>query len=363
MTIIKKIKYALAASLIFIIIYIFVAAVPLENDFYFQPEWTKTISGAETISPDPEEAPPAEDSGWEAFMLGDEFGFFSEDGNIVRMDAGGNKFSAGNGAWCVYPQDARETPVYYPNGALKMTISEPGFTHIAKNSVYLFHPGGGAVSMYNDDGEKVWTRDEASPITAFSESKTAAIIGYGNGLLTAVDETGKEIFSFYPGGSDLPVILAAAVSDDGKYAACVSGIDPQRFILIEINGQQHKIIFHHSFTKSMRRQTFAAFGESGKRVFFETDSGLGILDIQKMKLSMVPFDGRILNAGEYPDTNFFVILVKTESGHILSTVEEPEHKIASTEFNAENAFLILKNGGIYLGSDDNISRINIKGLR
>lgn len=363
MTIRKKIKYALIGSLIFIIIYLFVAAEPLENDFYFQPDWTKTVSAAEIIVPGAEETPPEVNTGKEAFMLADKFGFFTEDGNITRMDPKGMRFSAGADSWCIYPRNARETPVYYSNGALKMTVKEPGFVHLTKNSVYLFHPGGGAVSMYNDDGTKAWTRDEASPITAFSESKSAAVIGYGNGLLTAIDKTGKEIFSFYPGGSDLPVVLAAAISDDGKYAACVSGINPQRFILIKIDGNQHKIIFHHSFDVSMRRQLFASFGESGDRVFFETNTGLGILDIKTMKFSEVPFNGQILNAGEYPGTNFFIILVKTDTSHILSIVEEPEHKIASTEFNAKNAFLILKNGGIYLGSDDNISRINIKGLR
>lgn len=367
MTVRKKIKYTVVGSLIFIVVYLFAAAVPLENDFYFQPEWTKTVREAEAITPDEAaDAPsgnPGAPSGMEAFMLARNFGFFTPDGDILRGEARGMRFSAGADAWCVYPADARKTDVYYFNGALKMTVDEPGFVHLTKHALYLFHPGGGAVSRYADDGAKAWTRDEAAPITAFADSPAGSIIGYANGLLAAVDARGEEIFSFYPGGSDLPVILAAAISNDGKRAACISGINPQRFILIEINKTQHKIIFHHSFDGGVRRQLFAGFGESGRRVFFETGAGLGILDIQEMRLSEIPLHGRILNAGEYPGTNFFLALAKTNSGHTLSLIEGPEYKIASTEFDAEDAFLILKDGGMYLGTDTNISRINIRGMR
>ena len=87
----KKIKYALAGAFVFTLFYIFLAAVPLTNDFSFQPQWTRRIADAPRIGggtglPDGDAA---------AFMLGRTFGFFTPDGKIVRGEPEDGRFSAG----------------------------------------------------------------------------------------------------------------------------------------------------------------------------------------------------------------------------------------------------------------------------
>ena len=101
MTLRKKIKYALIGSVAFIAIYLFAAAVPLSNDFYFQPEWTKSIANAPPIE---EIISSVEADKAHAFMLGEDFGFFSSDGEVFKGTADGMRFSVGGNAWCVYPE-------------------------------------------------------------------------------------------------------------------------------------------------------------------------------------------------------------------------------------------------------------------
>ena len=351
-----KIKYAIIGSVVFLAIYLFAAAVPLSDDFYFQPEWTRSIINAPTIG----EASASAD-GLHAFMLGDEFGFFSSSGEVYRGNAGGMRFSAGGDAWCVYSEDARSTEVRGTGGSLKMTVNAAGFVHLTENGTYLFRPGGGAVSRYAEDGSLIWTREEAAPITAFSDSAAGTIMGFGSGLLLAVDREGRNLFSFYPGGSEYQVVLGVAISEDGRFAVCVSGINPQRVILIEIENRQQRITAHRNIEGELRRQVFAGFSDSGARAFFETPAGLGILDTQSRTFSEVPIGGRVLNVVEYPGTGFFAVLAKTNLGsHALILIQNPAVEVSRVSFECQDAFLLFADGGLCLGTDGNISKINIR---
>ena len=356
MTLQKKIKYALVGSVAFLAVYLFAAAVPLSDDFYFQPEWTRSVTSAPPIGESSANA-----GNLRAFMLGNDFGFFSPDGDVFRGNSGGMRFSAGGDAWCVYAEDARNTEVYGTDGSRKMTVSGAGFVRITENGTYLFHPGGGAVSRYADDGALIWTRDEAAPITAFSDSAAGTIIGYGNGLLLAVDAEGRNLFSFYPGGSDYQVVLGAALSESGAFAVCVSGVSPQRVILIEIENRQHRITAHRNLEGELRRQAFAGFSESGNRAFFETAAGLGIIDTQARSFSEVAVEGRIVSVAEYPGTGFFAVLANTRPGsHLLSLVQNPGVKTAALSFDCQDAFLLFADGGLCLGADGSISKISLR---
>ena len=355
MTLQEKIKYALIGSVAFLAIYFFAAPVPLSDDFYFHPEWTRSIMSAPPI----EEA-SADKGDLRAFMLGDEFGFFSPDGEVYRGNAGGMRFSAGGGAWCVYAEDARSTEVRGVDGSLKLTVNAAGFVHLTENGVYLFHPGGGAVSRYADDGSLIWTREESAPITAFSDSAAGTILGYASGLLLAVDREGRNLFSFYPGGSDYQIVLGAAISEDGRLAVCVSGINPQRVILIEIENRQQRITAHRNIDGELHRQAFAGISSSGAHAFFETPAGLGILDTRSRSFSEVPIEGRVLNVVEYPGTGFFAVLSRTNPGsHALILVQNPSVEVSQVSFECQDAFLLFADGGLCLGTDGNISKINI----
>ncbi len=351
----KRSKRAILGSIAFMLIYVFVAAVPLSNDFYFQPEWTKSILGAAPL-----EQSRGSNSEMQAFMLGDNFGFFTQEGEIFRGNATSMRFSAGGGLWSVYPENALRTQVHSFDGSIKMTVGEAGFVHLTENGIYLFHPGGNALSKYSENGSALWRREEIAPITAFSDSAGGAAMGYANGLFAAVDNEGNTLFSFYPSGSDYQVVLGAAISQDARFALCISGINPQRVILVEISGSQYRITAHQNLANALTRQAFVAFSTSGRYGFFETKEGLGILDAQRRSFRAVELEGQILNVVEYANTGFFAVLSKKDAGyHSLSLVTASGAKLASVDFECRDAFLLFGDESLYLGSDNSISKINI----
>ncbi len=361
MNIKANLKYILTGSVIFLIIYMFVAAVPMGSDIYFEPAWTTSVTApTDGTGTDPN---AFRQEGIEAFILGNRYGYFTGDGKILSSTVTADRVSATPTAWTTYPEDARETVIYAPDGSVKTTIAESGFAFLDDDRTFLFIPGGDAVSQYDAGGRKLWTREHTAPITAFNSSPAGTITGYADGLLACTAPDGTEKFAFYPGGSDKEVILGAALSEDGTLAACVAGIDRQRFILVKVANGQHKIVFHTYLKGNLHRQAFVDFEQSGKFVFFESEDHLGIFDCERMAANGIPIFGKVVSAGEYPGESLFVALVKNGSRYTLHAIERPDHLVATMKFSATDAFLVQREKTIYLGTDGTISRINIRGLK
>lgn len=362
-----NLKYIITGSVVFLVIYMFVAAIPMGYDISFAPMWTKDLGAAtEKLRNDPEAKPDKavfSKPGVEAFILGNRFGYFTPKGDILSCAETEERVTASPQAWAVYPQNARDTRVFLPDGTAKMTIAESGYVHLDGKRTYLFLPGGDSVSQYSDSGKPLWTREHTAPITAFNSSPAGAIIGYADGKLSCIRPDGSEAFSFYPGGSNFQIIQGAALSEDGTLAACVSGIDKQRFILISIKGDQYKIIYHIWLQGNLRRQVFVDFEKNSHFAFFESAQGLGIVNCKKRTAGFFPVEGQVFATGDCPGESLFVVLSGSGQNYTLSAVERPDHLIASAHFRADNAFLIQRESAIYLGTDNRISRIDIRGLK
>ena len=67
--------------------------------------------------------------------------------------------------------------------------------------------------------------------------------------------------------------------------------------------------------------------------------------------------------GECPGDSLFVALSESEGSYTLSAIERPSHLIAKTTFRAKDAFLIQREKAVFLGMDETISRIDIKGVK
>lgn len=353
-----NLKRIIIGSVAFLIIYMFVAAVPMGDDIYFAPDWTRDISSPVEIAADqfPKESV-------EAFALANRFGYFTADGKILSSSTTDSRVSISPVAWTTYPENASNTEIRNPDGSARCAIAESGFVHLDEGRAYLFLPGGAGVSMYSESGTRLWVREHTAPITAFNSSPKGTVIGYSDGLLTYVKPDGNALFSFYPGGSDYEVILGAAISEDGSLVACVSGIDAQRVVLIRVSGVQHKVVFHEYLKGNLRRQAFVDFEETGAYAFFEYEGGLGIIDCAKNKARFIPFDGQILKVGEKPGSSLFVALVKSGAKYTLAAIDPPGTLVASSDFAAKDAFLVQRGDAVYLGADERISKITIRGRK
>ncbi len=358
--------------LIILFIYIFVATAPLGQDIYFSPVWIRDITPdaaqAELEGIEEEKAgdnPQAQAALFngktpKVFMTDSRFGYFTADGEILRSSPVVMPVSASSAAWTEYRSDTVRTPVYRPDGSLITMIEEPGFVHIAEDRLYLFEPGGSAVKQYGTDGKPMWRYLHTAPITAFHTSKSGAVIGFSDGKLVCLDSTGRTIFDFYPGGSDYQVILGAGISADGRFAACVSGLQKQRAVLISIDGNKYKVVHHRYLTGNLRRQVFVDFDESGRNAVFECAEGIGFIDCERLVSDIIPQQGTVLASGQLPYNNVMAVISHQDRLSTLSLVEAPGYILGKTSFVSKSAFLTQEQQTLYLATDTKLARIDIK---
>lgn len=370
----EKKKIIITISSVLMLLYIFIVPTPMGNDLYFLPIWAKKIdptafpNETNTIKNDYVTVKEKFDEHTPIpFILGNFFGYFSTEGEILKTSKTENRITASSEYWAEYSSKSSQIDVHAPYHSLKdspvFKINGPGYAHFDGDKFYVFEPDGYAVSHYDNRGEKKWYRAHTAPITAFQSSKSGTVIGYSDGLLTCIDNHGNTRFSFYPGGSNYQVIMGAAISDDGNKVFCISGLEKQRAILISINANKYKIIQHVYLKKDLRRQIFADFDAENEFVVFESGDGIGIIDCNNRQVSFLEEYGSLISIGEKPQKNILTILIQNENTCSLVAVEPPNMIIGKTSFISRNAFLRQDGNRIYIGTDKKILALNVRRIK
>ena len=343
----KRAAFFLAAAA-----YFFLSWSPLETELHLTPEWTIDIDKTpEKTSSEP----PL------PFRLGNKAGYFTNSGKIISTNAVPYKASFSREHYALYSRDAEDTVLFTPQGEERCVIKGAGFPFVQEDRVFLFAPGGSEIRFVNPvDGETVASWENTVPITAFNSSKNGSAAGYADGQFIIFDKNGKKKAELFPGGSDEPVILGADISGSGKMFACVCGVDKQRFVLYNDEGNYKKIIFHDFFEESLTRRTLVHFSESGRYVCYDRSNFLGIVDSQSLKRKKVEVPGMVLNIQESPAADSVYVLSRDEGGtYAVTILEKWTKKLGGFSFKADSAFILTDGNTLYVGRDNKISRISI----
>ena len=358
MTLKDRIKILVLGSLGFLLLYFFIATKPLYNDLYFFPLWSFPIE--ENVSIEKTTSIEGKEAKLYPFFIENKFGYFSEDGHLFSLSETYQKVSASSSYWAPYTSYSSSIPIYKSDGSLVCTINASGFPYIVEDRIYLFESGGYGVSEYNKKGELLWHYAHSAAITAFSSSKNGIAIGYSDGKIAFLNKEGSEVFNLYPGGSAYQVISGLALSSDGQFIACISGIDKQRFLLIRIMDKQYKIIKHEYLNSNLYRQAFVSFDDKGSLIIFETGDGIGLLDCYSHQLYFLDEKAPIVDIGDNVDQKLITILTKKNNECHLIIIEKPFTKIASTSFVAKDTFLLQDGKKIFIGTSNRISAVEVK---
>ncbi len=346
----KKGNKIIFALILFSILYIVFSIKMLKTELHLTPEWTVDIS---SVDEEIKGGTPL------AFRLGQDIGYFTPDGKILSHIPYPVKATISDSRYSTFGFDSQSADFYAPDGSLSGTINEQGFPFFQDDRMFIFLPGGTSFAALDSSGKRKYTYDYYAPITAFDSCDTACVAGYSDGTITSILNDGTVNQSFAPGGSEIEVILGAAISPDGSMIACISGQNQQRFLVSKknegsING---KITYHEYLPKSFNTQTLVQFNKAGDKVFFNYNGGLGIVDLEKNKSSHVPIEGRIIQIQESSDLLF--ILSKDSENYTLTGIELIDHPILQFSFKADCAFIRTVDNALFIGRDNKISRLTI----
>jgi hypothetical protein len=160
----KRFLLGAVATVVFIILYIILAAKPLQNELQLDPQWTITIGVDENTSTG---RIISEQKTLLPFKLGQVMGYFTPEGELRQVTHFPYKAVISEHYYASFEENAEDTVFYTKDGNVVGTIKGSGFPYFDSDRVYLFHPAGSSFSKCDDKGNILWTHEEYLPFLAF----------------------------------------------------------------------------------------------------------------------------------------------------------------------------------------------------
>ena len=332
--------------------YIFITARPIPEETILIPRW---ISSLESNFPvNLMDFNPALNEEPIPFILGERFGYVGDEGRFIINRLRNNYVSISGRSWTEYEARPSYINVMNSRDELVFTIEEPrAYPHFMDNRTYLLGSDQNSISAIGEGGEKLWTHDFPAPITDLDGAAGFVLVGTLDGTVELLDPSGRPVMTpFEPGGSRLSVILGVAISRDTSRLAIISGIDEQRFLLLERAGSNYRVIDHEFLNTGFRRPVHISFVDNDSKVAYEREGGLGIYDIASRTSTNIPLKGdvQILDnsgAGRF----LFVITSQGPGEKRFVTIRYPASIIIDVPFRSENVFFARRDNRIFLGGD------------
>lgn len=338
-------------AVLFIVLYIFLAAKPLSKEYQFNPTWKISTSN-------PTVSNTFNSKEYLNFHLGQSIGYFSSDGSISFYQTFPSKVSISNNYFSIYDSDSKNIDFFYNNGDKAGTFTSEGYPYFIDDLIYIFLPGGASFSKCNLDGSVKWTYEGTLPITAFSAKEKYTAVGFADGTIKIFNNVdGNTEINFEPGGSDYPIILGMDISEDGQYVGSISGHNKQRFVLSRREGNQQKIIYHTFLDEDLPYRTLVNFTKDSNRIIYCYKNAVGIYNIQKNKNTILPIKEKIISIKE--NNNFVYLLSQKKNNYTVYIVDKTSTLQGSFSFEAENAFIQTDDDNLYVGKDSFISCLSI----
>lgn len=360
----NKVPFLIFVAFFALLIFIFFAAEPSGKQAFFEPVSVTDIEKTDAHSK------ISEDDIF-PFVSDKHFGYYNREGKIVFAKEQENSFSISKNIWTSYKfispfserasdsVKAQRVKIFSPYGNEICEIEAIGNIHLKNDRSFVFLYSANTVCEYDTNGKITWAYSMPAVITAFDCNADFVVLGSSDGAVVCLDKSGKEMFNFYPGGSDIQIIYGLAIADNSEYLACLSGLDKQRILLIELNNY-HKVIFHNFLEKELRRQATMFFDKTCRYLFSETADGLVILDCNKLELRKTNIDGRLCSYYVKVSKNGFGLLSQKEKTATLSFFDLKCRKFAENSFTCRNSSLLQFENEFFLILDEKLLKFALK---
>jgi len=334
------------------VFYIFLAPRRIPEETVLRPLWVTTVElNNPVILSDFSGEPGGEVL---PFTLGNRFGYVGDDGYFTINRIRNTYLSISERLWAEYGTFPSYIQIMDPFNEPVLLVDNPGgYPLFLDNRIFIVGREQNSITALDPTGERLWTFDFPAPITSVDAANGYLLAGTLDGVMVLLNSRGFPVFpAFEPLGSRLSVILGCAISRDASRIALVSGIDNQRFLLLERTGNTHRVVHHEFLTEGFRRPVHVNFVDNDTTVVFEREDGLGIHAINARTTTNIRLDGEIVNMDASGDGRFlFVITSQGPNEKRLVTIRFPGIVVSEAPFKSENAFLARHGNRLFIAGD------------
>ena len=347
----KKLNFWYIICLVAFVLYIFIAARPIPRETVVTPRWIVSL-----------ESDPAVIERFDIlsvdrplpFRLGGRFGYVWDDGRFAINQNTNAYLSLSENHWAEYEAIPPYIRVMNPLNEMVMMIEDPhGYPLFLDNRIFIVGSEQQSLTALGSDGRQLWTHDFSATLTVIDASNGYVLAGTVDGNLELLNPQGRLVFPpFAPGGSRLSVIVGCAISSDASMLAVISGIDNQRFLLLERADDNFRVIFHEFLGEGFRRPVRINFINNDTMVVFERENGVGIFSVGSRSSRNIDLEGEIVAIDSYGGGRFIFLVTSQAPGEKrLVTIRYPGCIVSEARFKSENVFFARRGETLFLAGD------------
>ncbi|MCL2244770.1 MAG: WD40 repeat domain-containing protein [Treponema sp.] len=369
---IKKIR--IAGIVLLFIVYFIMAARPIPRETILASEWISSLQSESTESTflhlQGQLIP---------FTLGNNFGYVNTSGQFAFNKEKTGNIYLGKNLWTEYDLEPSSIGIKNISEETVINIENPGgYPLLLDNRIFILGSEQNALSEISAGGDVLWTYEFGAPLTCMDAAADMILTGSIDGHIDILDSYGKRIFNFEPGGSRYAVILGCALSNDGSHLGIISGIDQQRFLLLERfgNSGEYKVVYHEFLGDGFRRPVHISFIDNDQRLVFESSQGIGCYNVKSRYGIQIPLNGEIITIDNSGDQGFFFLITSHSMGRKefvgikfpedswlpLSMFRQNVHSAVflKAPFKSDNAFLGRTGSKIIAGGGTALISFNLE---
>ncbi len=355
---IGKKRFAAAGVVVASLIYFLVCASPLQKELILVPSWTRSVTLAPSV-PQAKNVGPSSTSSI-PFRLGDRYGYFTPEGSVLFAATLSYGVAMASDAFAPYERLSDGFTIESPEGTNPQRVSAVGYPFFVAGRRFVIGPDQATVSELVRGGATAWTHKFASVVTAFDACPSVAAFGLMDGSIVGLGGSGAAVLDFAPGGSRLSGVYGVAVSPDGLLVAAITGLDKQRLVVMEKRSAAYRVVHHRYLASDYRGPVFIAFTPDGRRLAYESPSGVSVYDraTRRETLVSVPATSRLGQTTRNGD--ILVFLSDAGDGKRLVCTEVPDRRVVDVSFQAKLAFVETRGDALFVGLDDTIVRMDLQ---
>jgi hypothetical protein len=346
-------KYWILGGAVLFAVYIFAAARPVPRETILVPQWLSSLESDYPVSMGRQENPGGDPSPI-PFRLGDRFGYVSPDGSLPLNRLKTRNLFLSAPYWAEYEAEAETIEIITSSGEPAFTTGKNrGYPLFLDGRLFLIGKDMDTLVSLDGEGKPLWSHDFAAPLTCIDGAAGYVLTGSLDGVVEILDQEGNQSFYFPPGGSRLPVILGCAISRDGNRLGIVSGVDDQRFLVLERYGDpsrgEFRVVYHEFLDDGFRRPVHVSFIDGDNRVVFERQEGLGIYDLRNRENRIIPLEGDVYALDTQGSEGVFFAVMSREGQKELVGIELPGRLVLKAPFRSGDVFFYRSGSRLYLG--------------
>ncbi len=338
------------------VLYILIFPARLGRELVPVPHW-KT----EVAEPSASAVPGADRETAFPFRLRDRFGYLDPAGRLAYADTVLFDVALDSGRFVNFSRILQTVATHDSGGRLLDAFPAAGYPVLRSGRLLQLTSDRSGLSEWDSGGGMLWRRSFSTVITDLRVTREAVLVGLLEGRLLLLDRQGRVTLDFAPGGSRIQAVYGCAVSPDGERIGILSGLDPQRLVLLERRQENWKPVYQESLAGEFRRRSFIDFSRDGGYLLWEGKGALEILDTESFVRQNVDYEGSLLSAVAGDRSGTAAVLTSENPGmlgfRLLSFPDTPYFRV---RFPGSSVFIRNDSGAYFLGVDDRVVRFDLE---